>query len=46
MALAVPGKEIKEIRDIELAEKILEEDHYGWKRSRNASSNTWRCANS
>ena len=43
--LAVPwSKKSRELIDIKKAERILDEDHYGWRRSRSASSSSWPCA--
>ncbi len=42
--LSIPWKKRSKIRnDVVEAEKVLNADHYGWKRSRNASSNTSPC---
>lgn len=34
-------KESRDNMDLSNAREILEEDHYGWRRSRNASWNFW-----
>lgn len=43
--LDIPWKKRSKVnKDISKAMEVLEKDHYGWKRSRNALSNIWRCS--
>jgi len=42
--LAVPWKKkSKELRDLKFAENVLEPITTAWRRSRSASSSSWRC---
>jgi len=43
--IGLPWKKKSKINnDLANAQKVLDEDHYGWRRSRTASSSTWPCS--